>query len=266
MSGSFVVSAPDLSSALTVAKVTASKDKTSVHRSVYLSLTDNKDATGSADVEPEGLSDEFLAHAADDIPDDIDAEDDGTEIDSQQVLNALGYADGLFAGVSSVAASGNLEDGLVIPVDSVSTVVSFLKEITASADEEVDIQVESYSDTMTFTPLVGGQKTLKLLGLPTDDYEIDLARAMLSGEQSSDTVQDFEGEKDLPDGKRLTFGKDIVKLLGQIAGATGNISLYPVAHPCSVILIDADNYRGAFVADRYAADADVNFPDSSLHL
>lgn len=260
MSGTFTVNAHDFVSALELGNVTAApkKDK-SIHTGLYLSIA----ATEAPEVEYQGeLSDEFLANAADFIPDDIDEGVDDSVTLSGAVLSVLGYSNAFTVGVATVPVSGTVDTPWILTPASIASIIKFL---AAVPDKEMDIVVKIESQNITITSPVESQQ-LRLGILDTEEYKYDLALSMLNGAAGEPDVQDENGTS-IPAGRLVALSPDSLKTISSVGSKVGeDVHIIPVTHPCSNILLECGTWRGAVLGSKYPADLNVDSPNAELFL
>lgn len=168
------------------------------------------------------------------------------------------------AGIYSVVADGELKDPWLLSSASRTELSPVLKSwVKEFGDPQVVMRVDG-SGATTVQVAGSAERSLRFLMEPADMWPLDEVMGMLSGSSATADVYDKD-EHPLPAGKRMMFSSKAVETMVKISKKIRrDVSIIPVLHPASIILMECGEWRGGLLAAEYPYDVDVDEPGVEL--
>lgn len=168
------------------------------------------------------------------------------------------------AGIYSVVADGELKDPWLLSSASRTELSPVLKSwVKEFGDPQVVMRVDG-SGATTVQVEGSAERSLRFLMEPADMWPLDEVMGMISGSSATADVYDKD-EHPLPAGKRMMFSSKAVETMVKISKKIRrDVSIIPVLHPASIILMECGEWRGGLLAAEYPYDIEVDEPGVEL--
>lgn len=169
------------------------------------------------------------------------------------------------AGIYSVVADGELKQPWLLSSASRNELVPVLKAwVKEFGDAQVVVRVDD-SGATTIQVEGSAERSLRFLMEPADQWPLEEAMGMISGSSATADVKDKDGHP-IPTGKRIMFSAKALDILGKVAKKMKReVSLIPVAHHASIILVECLDWRGGVQAAEYSYDSETDEPNLELN-
>lgn len=162
-------------------------------------------------------------------------------------------------GTASIVADGELSQPWLLDSSAKKEITPLLGSWmkTFGNDVQVVLRIDS-TGASTLSVLDNPDRSVRFLMESAEMWPADETIDILSGRRCDDRVEDEEGNF-LPAGKRVMFSDKALDTLAKISKKTKcELSIVPVAHPASFILVEAGDWRGAVMSARYGFETDVD--------
>lgn len=196
----------------------------------------------------------------------------GADVGKATILVGLS-SDGVSASYFSRTCSGSLNEPILIEQSRLKTIYPWLGFVAAEGKREggEDPVVHwsvSNGGASTMRASATTAESLKVHVSTAEDYpEREVQAILRAGGQGDAEVLD-SNNRPLPVGAMFSFGTPSTKVAAVKKILGGRMDYYPPAHPAGMWVAEdkSNGWRGAFPADQYGADDDVDTPEVELLL
>lgn len=182
-------------------------------------------------------------------------------------------SDGLCASLMSKPCGGGLDDAILVPGDRIGTITSWLGDAVreSRAEKREDPLVlwsvsNGYESNLRTSP--SRTEALRVNTTSTEEYpEREIQTILKARDNGAETMTDTDGNE-LPVGAMFSFGPASQKAHAVRSILGGRIDYYPPKHPTGVWAVEdkLNGWRGAFPAEKYQVDNDLQNPEIPLYL